>query len=62
LAQVGRLGAEAVILAADEIAPPAKRGGAASDLDRGEGDMGLAVACPCRPWLVPAGFIYGIFL
>ena len=46
--QEGRQGAEAVRVAANEVLPPAKRGGAASNLGRGEGDLGLAVACPSR--------------
>ncbi len=43
--QEGQQGAEAVRVAANEVLPLAKRGGAASNLGRGEG---LAVACPSR--------------
>ena len=46
--QEGRQGAEAVRVAANEVVPLAKRGGAASNHGRGEGDLGLAVACPSR--------------
>ena len=44
--QVDQLGAEAIRVVANEVAPLAKPSGAADDLIRAEKERRLAVACP----------------